>query len=75
MERAGSVAAPELRLRTEAAVAWVEGQHERAELLTKQALAEVSTLTPSGSDEYEKDRLEHILTAVDVASVARPRTE
>jgi hypothetical protein len=68
LERAGENIDPEVRLRAEAAVALAEGQPDRAGRLAKDAVSLLRTRQPSGSDEYEIDRLRPVLAGVAAAS-------
>jgi hypothetical protein len=70
MEFAGQDVDAEVRLRATAAVAWAEGQPDRAESLANESLAQIET-PPSGSAAFEIEQLTHLLASVAHARVAR----
>jgi Peptidase family M50 len=75
MERIGPGVDPETRLRAEAAVAFTEGQAERAESLAKEALALIGAPPLSGSSEYAVDRLRRLLSTLECQRAALMPTD
>jgi len=56
---------PETRLRAEAALAFANGQSERAITLAKEALSLISDQPATGSSEYAADRLRYLLNTLE----------
>jgi hypothetical protein len=71
LERAGTGVDSKALLRVQAAVAFANGEPDRAECLAKEALAQMSIPPSCGSDEYEVERLGYVLRAVAASDTAR----